>query len=351
MFDTADLMKAITTIQTVTPPFIPPDAEVMTSIIEWPPGSAGAPPHRHPGGPSFGYVLEGEMLFELEGEAPRVIKAGEAFWEPGGDVIHYSDANNRSDIPLRFLVTMVCAPGAADARRRRRGRTRTAPGPACPTTMTELDKVVRERRSTRLFLRDKPVPRELLDEALSLAMRAPSNSNIQPWRVFIASGPRRDRLVEALLEAASVEFPVTTGIPETFLPLRHELGALVYGSMGIPRHDAEARRLAQLRNWEFFRAPVGAVVCMHRDLGLVDSLGVGMFLQTLLLALTERGLGTCVQVSIAAYPEILRAQLDIPDELTVLCGLAIGYPDPAFPANSLAVPRNPVETNVVFLDS
>jgi nitroreductase len=216
---------------------------------------------------------------------------------------------------------------------------------------TELDEVVRERRSTRLFLRDKPVPRELLDEALSLAMRAPSNSNVQPWRVFIASGPRRDRLVEALLEAATVEFPVTTGLPETFLPQRQELGALVYGSMGIARHDAEARRIAQLRNWEFFRAPVGAVVCMHRDLGLVDSLGVGMFLQTLLLALTERGLGTCVQVSIAAYPEIVRTQLDIPDELTVLCGLAIGYPDPTFPGNSLAVPRNPFGKNVVFLDS
>jgi nitroreductase len=217
--------------------------------------------------------------------------------------------------------------------------------------MTELDDVVRERRSTRLFLRDKPVPRELLDEALSLAMRAPSNSNIQPWRVFIAEGPRRDRLVEALLEEAAVELPVTTGLPETFLPLRQELGALVYGSMGIARHDAQARRLAQLRNWEFFRAPVGAVVCMHRDLGLVDALGVGMFLQTLMLALTERGLGTCVQVSIAAYPEILRAQLGIPDELTVLCGLAIGYPDPGFAGNSLHTPRNPAESNVVFVDN
>ena len=51
------------------------------------------------------------MLFELEGEAPRVIKAGEAFWEPGRDVIHYSDANNRTDIPLRFVVTMMCVPG------------------------------------------------------------------------------------------------------------------------------------------------------------------------------------------------------------------------------------------------
>ena len=217
--------------------------------------------------------------------------------------------------------------------------------------MTELGDVVRGRRSTRLFLRDKPVPRELLDEALSLAMRAPSNSNVQPWRVFIASGPRRDRLVEALLEEASVELPVTTGIPENYLPLRQELGALVYGAMGIARQDKQARLLAQLRNWEFFRAPVGAVVCMHRDLGLVDALGVGMFLQTFVLALTERGLGSCVQVSIAAYPEILRAHLGIPDELTVLCGMSIGYPDPAFPGNSLAVPRNPVEENVVFLDS
>ena len=217
--------------------------------------------------------------------------------------------------------------------------------------MTELGEVVRERHSTRMFLRDKPVPRELLDEALELAMRAPSNSNIQPWRVFITTGPRRDRLVEALLEAASAGFPETMGLPETFLPQRRELGALVYGSMGIARHDADARRLARLRNWEFFRAPVGAVVCMHRDLGLVDSLGVGMFLQTLVLALTERGLGTCVQVSIAEYSPIVRGQLDIPDELTVLCGLSIGYPDPAFPANSIAVPRNPVSTNVVFLDS
>lgn len=86
-------------------------AEVMTVVIEYPPGNPGAPPHRHPGGPAFGYVLEGEILFELEGEPPRVLKAGEAFWEPGGDVIHYQDANNRSDIPVRFLVTMLCAPG------------------------------------------------------------------------------------------------------------------------------------------------------------------------------------------------------------------------------------------------
>ena len=90
---------------------------------------------------------------------------------------------------------------------------------------------------------------------------------------------------------------------------------------------------------------------MHRDLHNVDSLGVGMFLQTFLLALTARGLGTCVQVSIAGYPEIVREQLNIPDEYVILCGLAIGYLDPTFAANNLRTHRNPIEQNVVFHDT
>ncbi|MFV9633592.1 nitroreductase [Mycobacterium neumannii] len=214
---------------------------------------------------------------------------------------------------------------------------------------SDLDRTISERHCTRKFLPDKPVPRVLLDEALELAMRAPSNSNIQPWRLFLATGARRDKLVESLLHRASAGFPAIMGIPESFAPLRQELGALVYGSMGVARHDAEGRRLAQLRNFEFFGAPVAGVVCMHRDLGHADSLAVGMFLQTLVLALTERGLDTCVQVSVAHFPEVLREQLDIPAELRVLCGLAIGYADPNFPANHVRTPRNAVADNVVLL--
>jgi quercetin dioxygenase-like cupin family protein len=101
---------ALTTLQTAKPPFVPEGAEVMTVLVEFPPGDPGTPPHRH-SGPAFGYMLEGEMLFELEGAPERVIRAGETFWEPGGDVIHYQDGNNRTDSWSRFLVTMMCAPG------------------------------------------------------------------------------------------------------------------------------------------------------------------------------------------------------------------------------------------------
>ncbi|HWG44024.1 MAG TPA: nitroreductase [Gemmataceae bacterium] len=215
--------------------------------------------------------------------------------------------------------------------------------------MFDLERTIRERHSIRLFL-SQPVPPELINEALALAVLAPSNSNIQPWHLVLVSGAAREHLVHALLEAAQKGPPNIPSLPESFKHFRSELGAQVYGAMGIPREDKAGHHAAVLRNWEFFGAPLDGVVCMHRDLGPADALSVGMFLQTFLLALTARGLGTCVEVSIAGYPEIVRAQLAIPAELSILCGVAIGYPDPDFPANKLHVGREPLRENIVFLD-
>ena len=215
--------------------------------------------------------------------------------------------------------------------------------------MFDLEQIIRERHSTRLFL-PKPVPRELVDEALALAVHAPSNSNIQPWHVVFASGAARERLVAALLEEAHRGPPNILPLPESFRHFRRELGAEVYGAMGITREDKAGHDAAVLRNWEFFRAPLIGIFCMHRDLGPADALSAGMYLQTLLLAFTERGLGTCIEVSVARYPQIVRVQLAVPAELLILCGLAVGYPDPDFPANRLHVSREPIAKNVVFVD-
>lgn len=95
-------------VQDVPRPTIPTDSDVMTIVVSLAPGDPGLAPHRHTG-PTFGYVLEGEMAFEIEGSAPRIVKAGEAFWEPGGDVIHYRGANNRDDAWLRFVATTMVA--------------------------------------------------------------------------------------------------------------------------------------------------------------------------------------------------------------------------------------------------
>ncbi|WP_406258326.1 cupin domain-containing protein [Streptomyces chartreusis] len=90
--------------------WIPAGAEARTIRVTLSPGDPGAPPHRHPG-PVFGYVTEGEILFELEGQEPRVLKAGDALFEPGGDVIHYQGANILPDAQSQLVVTMFAPPG------------------------------------------------------------------------------------------------------------------------------------------------------------------------------------------------------------------------------------------------
>jgi quercetin dioxygenase-like cupin family protein len=90
---------------------VPAGAEARTVRVTLPPGDPGAPPHRHPG-PLFGYVTQGEILFELEGQPPRVLKVGDAVFEPGGDVIHYQGANNLPDAQSQLVVTMFAPPGS-----------------------------------------------------------------------------------------------------------------------------------------------------------------------------------------------------------------------------------------------
>jgi nitroreductase len=216
--------------------------------------------------------------------------------------------------------------------------------------MYDIEQTIKERRSTRKFL-PRTVPRALIYECLALAQRAPSNSNIQPWQMVFATGPARDRLRDSLLEVAREGTPNVPPLPEHFRHCRQELGAQVYGEgMGIPREDKEGRRAAVLRNWEFFGAPVVGIVCIDKELGYADILGVGMYLQTLVLALTARGLGTCVQVALAGYPDVVYKELAIPRQLSILCGISIGYSDPDFPANQLHIPRAPIENHVVFHD-
>src|ERR1700753_887405 len=193
----------------------------------------------------------------------------------------------------------------------------TASKPA-ETPVFDLDGTIRERHSIRMFLRDKPVPAELIDEALELAIRAPSNSNTQPWHLALTSGAARDRLVADPLQAAEARGAPANTLPPAFAHHRIETGAIVYPAMGILREDKEGRRAAVMRNFEFFRAPIGGVVSVHRDFDYVDSMAVGMFLQTFVLALFARGIGTCVQVCVAGYPDVLRQHCEIPDEYRIL---------------------------------
>jgi quercetin dioxygenase-like cupin family protein len=99
----------VTDLLCVTPPAIPTGAHAMTQIVELAPADSGLAPHRH-SGPVFGYMLKGRMLFELEGEEPVEIVEGQAFWEPGGEVVHYQTKNLDPTEWSSFLAVCICAP-------------------------------------------------------------------------------------------------------------------------------------------------------------------------------------------------------------------------------------------------
>lgn len=214
-----------------------------------------------------------------------------------------------------------------------------------------LYEVVTKRHSSREYL-PTPVPPVSIRRALALAEHAPSNSNVQPWRLWVLSGPPLVGLKHELMaHASSDEQPQIPPLPDWANRYRSHLGKVVYGEgWEIPREDKEGRRKAVLRNFEFFGAPMGAIVCMKNDLDFPDSLSVGMYLQTLILALQAEGLSTCVQVSIGGYPEVVRKTVGIPDDMLVICGMAIGFENPAHKVNTMRPPKLGFMDTTVILE-
>jgi nitroreductase len=220
--------------------------------------------------------------------------------------------------------------------------------------MYDLDKTIVERRSVRGFL-PKPVPRDVLEEVLALAQRAPSNCNVQPWRVYIASGATLERLRAALVETAtSGSSKAMSGTVDAFFgDYRDKQVACaveLYGKMGIARDDRAGRKWAMLRNFELFDAPHVAYICMAKSFGIGVALDVGMYVQTLMLAMQSRGISSCAQAALRAFPEVPAEHLGIPDDEQILCGLSFGYEDPDVPANQTRQPRDPTTHNVFFRD-
>ena len=123
----------------------------------------------------------------------------------------------------------------------------------------------------------------------------------------------------------------------------------MYGHMGVPRGDKPARFRAHLRNYELFDAPHVAIIGMDRTFGLGVVLDVGIWLQTLMLAFTERGIATCPMASLRSHPGVLREELGIPEDIKILCGVVFGYEDESAEVNRTKQPRDAIDRNVIFV--
>lgn len=220
---------------------------------------------------------------------------------------------------------------------------------------------ITSRRSIRRFLPD-PVSRETVEELLAIAARAPSGTNMQPWRVYAVTGERKESLSNAILAAHDEIFKNGVNPPEreyNYYPLsfpepykgrRRKIGWDLYGLLGIGKKDKEKMHDQHGRNYLFFDAPVGLMFTIDRFLEIGSWLDYGMFLQNIMTAARGFGLDTCPQAAFAPYHAIIREQLEIPQDEIVICGMSLGYADHAAPENALETEREPVENFTTFID-
>jgi len=229
--------------------------------------------------------------------------------------------------------------------------------PAPDSLQAAVDAVMAGRHAVRAFL-PREVPGDAIADILAIARRAPSGTNLQPWRVHVLTGATLRCLVGAVCAAYDADEPghdpeydyYPAEFFEPYLARRRKIGWDLYGLLGIAKGDAVRMKAQMRRNFEFFGAPAGLIFSIDRRMGRGGWLDYGMFLQDVMLAARARGLDTCPQVAWLPYHRIVGSILGFGPQEQLVCGMALGHADPAAVENGLRTERAGLAEFAVFHD-
>lgn len=217
----------------------------------------------------------------------------------------------------------------------------------------DFSQVMQTRRSVRGFLPDK-VPHKTLNAIFEMAQSAPSNCNVQPWQVYVASGEQCDLLRSAMLLQAknnapsSPYFGKNPAFKNQYRQRQVECAYALYNTIGVERGDKAGRDTAMLRNFCFFDAPHVAFIGMPKHYGHSNALDVGIYVQTLLLCMQYHGVSSCAQGALAFYPDVVREVFGYEDSIGLLLGISFGYEDTTAVVNQTRTSRAILSECVIF---
>lgn len=210
----------------------------------------------------------------------------------------------------------------------------------------ELKTAITERHSIRGYT-SEPVKQETLRDVLRLATRAVSSVNAQPWEFVVATGSVLDAIREDNVACMRDQLPLdipAVSLEGVYHKRRIDVAKQLLIAMEIPREDRARRDWWLERGYRYFDAPAAIILCMDDSLDEATyRFDMGCVAQNICLAAKEFGLGTCVEYQGVMYQRGLRKYLQIPENKRIVCAIAIGYPDPEFPANHVVSDREDVE--------
>jgi nitroreductase len=218
------------------------------------------------------------------------------------------------------------------------------------------DEVVLGRRSIRGFKR-QPVPKQVIEEVVQLAVRAPSSMNTQPWHLYVVSGEPLENIRRENTERNLGGVPPSREIrPGGAYAGAHrerqiEIAVQLFEAMGIARHDSEKRQDWVLRGFRQFDAPLSVVVTFDKDLegGDVAPFDCGAIVNALVNAAWSRGLGCVINSQGIMQSPVVRQHAGIPDDQVIMICVAMGYPDDSFAANAVVSRRRDVHQVATFV--
>ncbi len=210
------------------------------------------------------------------------------------------------------------------------------------------------RRYTVRTFKPDPVDRTTLEKIFEAALRAPSWANTQPWEVYVAGGEVLNRLREAYLANLKNCVPRSPdlAVPKQWPPalqgrmekLRAERTATLER---VCLNKSELKDLAEM-NYHFFHAPAVAYLCMDKTLTPWSVFDLGLLAQSIMLAAQHFGVASATAVTLVAHPDLIRKELKVPDELSIIIGIALGFADHGHPQNQYRSQRRRVQEAVKF---
>lgn len=220
----------------------------------------------------------------------------------------------------------------------------------------DYETVVAGRRSIRGYKTD-PVPKALIREVLSLAMRAPTSLNTQPWNFYVVAGDVLDKIRAGNVERNLAGVPDTRefrsgpGYEGAHRERQIEIAVQLFGAMGIERHDKAARQDWVLRGFRQFDAPVSVVVTYDRSIHGSDiaPFDCGGVVNALVNAAWSKGLGCVINSQGIMQSPVVREHAKIPDDQVIMICVAMGWPDDSFPANAVVSKRKSVDEAATFV--
>ena len=209
------------------------------------------------------------------------------------------------------------------------------------------------RFTARAFKPD-PVNRSTLEKIMNAALRSPSWANTQPWEIYMAGGDVLNRLREAYIEnlkncvARNPDLAAPKQWPPALLMRMETLKSERMATLERVCLDKSVLKDLSEMNYHFFYAPVVAYICMDRTLTSWSIFDLGLFSQSLMLAARHYGLDSAPAITLAAHPDLIRKELKIPDSLSIIIGIALGYADTGHPQNQFRSLRRSVTEAVTF---